>query len=137
MPTLDPKITRGGVVRSQIVRDQFLWQEAIFLQELAHQFQRCGLIPFGLDQDIQNLSFAIDGAPQINQASINLQIDFVQMPSGVRLRPAFTKVSRDYRSKMIDPSSHGLAGDRDSTFRQQIFDVAEAQSESTYSQIAC
>ena len=70
-------MTRGGVVRSQIVRDQVLRQEAIFLQELAHQFQRRGLIPLGLDQDIQNLSFAIDGAPQINQASINLQIDFV------------------------------------------------------------
>ena len=75
MPMLDPKITRGGVVRSQIVGDQLLRQEAIFLQKLAHQFQRRGLIPLGLDQDIQNLSFAIDGAPEINQASINLQIE--------------------------------------------------------------
>src|ERR1019366_2080871 len=40
MPMLDPKITRGGVVRSQVVRDQSLRQEAIFLQEFAHQFQR-------------------------------------------------------------------------------------------------
>ena len=79
MPMLDPKITRGGVIRSQIARHQVLRQEAIFLQELAHQFQRCGLIPLGLDQDIQNLSFAIDGAPEISQASINLEIDFVQM----------------------------------------------------------
>ena len=77
MPMRDPKIARRGVVRSQIVGDQILWQKAIFLQELAHQFQRCGLIPLGLDQDIQNLSFAIDGAPQINQASIDLEIDFV------------------------------------------------------------
>ena len=59
----DPKIARRGVVGSQIVGDQILWQEAIFLQELAHQFQRCGFIPFGLDQDIQNFSFAIDGPP--------------------------------------------------------------------------
>jgi len=67
MRMLDPKITRGDVIRSQIVRDQSLRQEAIFLQELAHQFQRCGLIPLGLDQDIQNLSFAIDGAPQVRR----------------------------------------------------------------------
>jgi hypothetical protein len=33
-------------------------------------------------------------------------------------------------SKMIGPSSHGFIGDRDSAFRQQILDVAEAQSES-------
>ena len=127
---LDSKITRGGVVRSQIVRDQVLRQEAIFLQELAHQFQRCSLIPLGLDQDIQNLAFAIDGAPQINQASINLQKDFVQVPGRVGLGSAFAKIGRDLRSKMIYPSPHCLIGDRDPAFRQQIFDVAEAQSES-------
>ena len=77
---LDPKITRGSVIRSQIVRDQSLRQEAIFPEELAHQFQRRSLIPLGLDQDIQNLTFAIHGAPQINQTTINFQIDFVQMP---------------------------------------------------------
>jgi hypothetical protein len=63
MPMLDSKITRGGVIRSQIVRDQILRQEATFLQELAHQFQRCSLILLGLDQDIQNLPFAIDSTP--------------------------------------------------------------------------
>ncbi len=36
MPMPDPKITRRGVVRSQIVGHQILRQEAIFLQELAH-----------------------------------------------------------------------------------------------------
>ena len=77
MPMRDPKITRGGVVRSQIARDQILRQEAIFLQELAHQLQCRGLIPLGLDQDIQNLSFAVDGAPKIIQASIDFQIDLI------------------------------------------------------------
>jgi hypothetical protein len=42
-------------------------------------------MPPGLDRDIQNLSFAIDGAPEINQASINLQSDFIKMPRCVRL----------------------------------------------------
>src|ERR1019366_6172087 len=97
MPMLDPKITRGGVVRSQVVRDQSLRQEAIFLQEFAHQFQRCGLIPLGLDQDIQNLSFAIDGAPEISQASINLEIDFVQMLNSLA-RPALEHAPRRSRS---------------------------------------
>ena len=36
MPMRDPKFTRRGVVRSQIVRDQILRREAIFLQEFAH-----------------------------------------------------------------------------------------------------
>ena len=59
----DPKVTRRGVVGSQIVGDQIFWQETIFLQELAHQFQRRCLIPLDLDQDVQNFSFAIDGPP--------------------------------------------------------------------------
>ena len=70
---LDAKITRGGMVGSQIVRDQNLRHEAIFLQELPHQFERRCLIPLGLDQDVQNFSFAIDGAPEIDQASIDFR----------------------------------------------------------------
>ncbi len=64
MPMLDTKITSGGMVGSLIVRDQSLRHEAVFLQELAHQFERRRPIPLGLDQDVQNLSFAIDGAPE-------------------------------------------------------------------------
>ena len=75
------------------------------------------------------LSFAIDGPPKIDQPAIDLQIDFIQMPRCVRLRPAFAKIGRDFGSKVNDPSSHGLIGHHDATFRQQIFHVAEAQGE--------
>jgi hypothetical protein len=78
----------------------------------------------------QNLSFAINGAPRINQTTVNFQIDFVQMPGCAWLRPAPVKIGRDPGSKMTDPSSHGFIGDYDSAFRQQILDVAEAQGES-------
>jgi hypothetical protein len=130
MPVQEAKVACGSAVRSQIVRDESLRQEAIFLQKLAHQFERRSLIPLALDQDIQNLSFAIDGAPQINQTPLNLQIDFVQMPRCVRLRPALAKTRGNQGSKMIDPSSHSLMGDCDAAFHQQILDVTEAQSES-------
>ena len=72
----DPKFARGGVVRSQIVGDQSHRQEAIFLQKLAHEFQRRSLVPFRLDQHIEDLALGIDGAPQIDQAAIDFQIDF-------------------------------------------------------------
>ena len=41
MSSCDSKITGGGSIRSQIVRDQLVWDKAILLQELAHEFQRC------------------------------------------------------------------------------------------------
>ena len=126
MPTLDPEIRRGGVVRSQIVRDQTLRQEAIFLQKLAHQFQRWGLIPRGLDQGIQNLPFAIDGAPQINQTPINPQIDLVKMPRCVRFRSAFARIGGDFRPEAVNPATHGFIRNCDPAFRQQIFDVGSS-----------
>ncbi len=100
----------------------------MLLQQLAHQFQRRGLIPLGLDQGIQNLSFAIDGAPEINQASIDLEIDLIQMPSGVGPWSTFARIGGDLRSKVIDPTAHGLIGHDDSELSQQIFDISEVQS---------
>ena len=81
----DPEFASCGAIRPQVIGDDFVRHQAILLQQLAHQFQRCGLIPLGLNQDIRNLSFAIDGAPEINQASIDLELDLIRMPSGVGL----------------------------------------------------
>ena len=77
MSTLDPEFTCGGALRPQIARDHCLRQEAKFLQEFAHQFPRRGLIPFGLDQHVQNLFFTISRSQNIDQASVDLQIDFL------------------------------------------------------------
>jgi hypothetical protein len=54
MRILCPVISPSRRVKSQIVRDESLRQEAIFHQELSHQFQRRSLIPLGLEQDIQH-----------------------------------------------------------------------------------
>jgi hypothetical protein len=45
-------------------------------QKLAHEFQRRPLIPFRLDQYIEDLALGVDGAPQIDHAAIDFQIDF-------------------------------------------------------------
>ena len=98
MPMLDPKITRGGVVRSQIVRDQIIRQEAIFLQQLAYRFQHGTLVPFRLDQDVEDLALGIDGAPKIDHAAVDFQIDFVQMPDCVELRSGIAQVQSSARN---------------------------------------
>jgi hypothetical protein len=45
MPAREPKIMDSGSIRSQVVRDQFIWDIAIFAQQLAHQFQHRALVP--------------------------------------------------------------------------------------------
>ena len=93
------------------------------------QFQRLGLTPLGLDHDIRNLPFAIRGAPEINHASIDLEIDLVQMPSCVGPWSTFARTASDLRTKVVDPAPHGLIGQDDSAHSQQIFHVAKTERE--------
>ena len=76
------------------------------------------------------LSRRSNGAPQIDHPAIDFQIDFVQMPSRMGFGSAFAQVRCDHRPEIVQPAPDGLVGDHDPAFRQQIFDVAEAQRES-------
>src|SRR6202022_844805 len=55
--------------------------------------------------------------------------DFVQVPRRMGFGSAFAQVRCDHRPEMVHPAPDGLIGDHDPAFRQQIFDVAEAQRE--------
>jgi hypothetical protein len=129
MAVFDPEIAGSSAIRPQVIRDQPIGNEAVFLQKFAHQFQRGVLVSPGLDQHIEDLAFGVDGAPQINHAAIDFQVGFVQMPGRVGLRAPFAQVCCDHRPEMIHPASNRLIRHRDASLRQQIFDVAEAQCE--------
>jgi hypothetical protein len=104
MSSCDSKITCSASIRSQIVRDQLVWDKAILLQELAHEFQRGTLVPPALDQYIKHFALGIHGAPKIDHAAGDFQIDFIQMPGCVGLRSRFAQVSRDNGPEMIRPA---------------------------------
>jgi hypothetical protein len=125
----DSKMTGCGGIRSQLICNELIWAKAIFLQQLAHQFKRRPFVPPGLDQHIKDFALGIHGSPEVDQATIDLEIDFVEMPGHMRLRPAFAKIGRDHGSKMVHPAAHRLIGNQDPTLSQQILDVAEAQGE--------
>ncbi|MGD0185157.1 MAG: hypothetical protein ABSC25_07885 [Roseiarcus sp.] len=71
----------------------------------------------------------VDGAPEMDHAAVDLQIDLVKTPRRVRLGPALSQVGGDHRSEMIHPASDYRVGHRRSTLRAQIFDVARARRE--------
>jgi hypothetical protein len=127
MSSCDSKITGSGSIRPQIVRDQLVWDKAISLQKLAHEFQRRPLVPPALNQNIEDFALGVDGAPEIDHAAIDFQINFVKMPSRIRFGPAFAKIGRDQWPEMIHPAANSFVGDHDTAFRQQIFDVTKAQ----------
>ena len=47
----DSKMTDRGGIRSQLICDELVWDKAIFLQQLAHQFKRRPFVPPSLDQN--------------------------------------------------------------------------------------
>ena len=67
----------------QVVCHELVWGEPIFLQQFAHQFQRCPLVPLSLDEDVQHFALGIYGAPQVDQAAIDFEVDLVEMPGSV------------------------------------------------------
>ncbi len=81
----DSKISGCSSIRSEVICDQLVGDKAIFLQQLAHQFERRPLVPTGLDQHIKNFALGIHGAPEVDQATTDLEIDFVEMPGSVGL----------------------------------------------------
>src|ERR1700732_863526 len=89
MSSCDSKITGSGSIRPQIVRDQLVWDKSILLQQLAHEFQRGTLVPPALDQHIKHFALGIHGAPKIDHAAGDFQIDLIQMPGSVGLGSTF------------------------------------------------
>jgi hypothetical protein len=77
------------------------------------------LVALRLDEQIEDLALRVDGPPEIDHVSVDFQIDLVEMPSRMRLQATLSQVGRDHR----------FVGHSHATFRQQIFDVAQAERE--------
>jgi hypothetical protein len=70
-----------------------------------------------LNEHIEDFALGIHGAPEIDHAAIDFQIDLVKMPGGVGLGSTFAQVRRDHGPEMIHPAPYGLVGDHDAPFR--------------------
>ena len=104
----DPEIARGSAIRAQIIGDDLIGNERVFLQQFPHQFKRSLPVQLRLDEHVENLALAVDGSPKIDKASVDLEIDLVEMPRGVRPGPALAQVRRNHRPEMVHPPPNGL-----------------------------
>jgi hypothetical protein len=106
---LDPKIAGSGAIRPKGVDDQSIGNETMFLQKLRMSFS-AGMVPFRLDQHIEDLALGIDSAPHVGHVAVDLEIDLIQVPACVRLRSACTQVRCDHRPEMDYLAPNGLVG---------------------------
>src|SRR5476651_222357 len=64
MVAVDPKVVGGGAIGAQVVRDQSIGNEAVFLQKFSNPFQRGMLVSLGLDQHIEDWRVGLAQRPE-------------------------------------------------------------------------
>lgn len=88
---------------------------------------RC--VPPALDDEVQDLSFIVDGAPQIRPPSADPAVHLVQMPARRGGPRRFSQPLGEDRPELDGPAPDRLVADIDPALRQQILDVSKTEAE--------
>src|SRR5271166_6594905 len=129
MASRQSRLRLGRAVRAQFVGHQHIGREALFLEQLAHQFHGCSLVAPSLHQEIENLAFIVDRAPEPEPPARNRHGHLVEMPPRRWPWASVAKFAGEQRPEFQDPSPHRFVGDIQSTLSEQIFDVAITEGE--------
>jgi hypothetical protein len=71
MQTREANFAKCRSVGSQFVGDDYRRNEALTSKEIPQQPHRRGFVAWGLDQDLENLAFAVDSTPHLHFPSID------------------------------------------------------------------
>ena len=102
------------------------------LQRFLYEGQRLFLVADPGDVALENLTFVVDGAPQVDQLTTQLHVHLIKVsaPLPEALHPPHplpTDVGGEQRPKPVPPVPHRLAAEIDPALEQQVFDVAQRQ----------
>jgi len=89
----------------------------------------CAPIAPWLNEDVDHVTVLVDGPPQILQATVDVHEQFVQVPrvaQGSLPLPQDTSVRR---TELLTPLPNRLVGHSDAPLSEEIFGIAEAQTE--------
>ena len=82
-----------------------------FLEQLAHELAGRRLVPPALDEDVQDLAFAIHRAPKIKMLPGDPHHHLVEMPMPRRLRATPPKAPGNSWPELQEPTPDRLVGD--------------------------
>ncbi len=123
------EIAQRSTVRWQFVGDEGIRDEALFLQQFAHRFQRRLLVSPALNQDIQNFAVDVDSAPQMHLLAVDRDKDLVQVPATVWSRAQTAQPVGIGRSELQGSAADRFIGDLDTPLREQVLDVPDSSEE--------
>lgn len=98
-------------------------------KQLLQQFQGCSRVAPFLNDEIENLAFIINSAPQEHALAANLADHFVEVPTWRWRKLATAKVGGDLRTELHRPGADRLVTHIDAPLREHLFDIAQAERE--------
>ena len=99
------------------------------MQQSSKESFRGALITARLNQDVDHVAVLVDGPPEIPQATLDVHEQFVQVP---RVAQAPLPAAEDpgiRRTEPPTPLPNRLVGHGDAPLSEEIFGIAEAQTE--------
>ena len=88
VPPRNTKFAQRRAVGSELVSHDGGWRDALILQEFSHQLERRLAVSPWLNEDVQDLAFAVHGTPDVQLSAVDGDEHFIEIhrPSG-RGRP--------------------------------------------------
>jgi len=118
-----------GATAPEAVGDKAVRDTATPREQLAKEPRGGVAIPAGLEQEVDDLAVLVDSPPEILTLTVNGHEEFVQMP-GVADRPGpMPEPPRVREAEGFAPVPDGFVRDGDAAVLEEVFDVAETQSE--------
>src|SRR3984957_7390693 len=114
-------------VGAELVRDHDPRRCAGGFEELPHEpLRRAGVSPT-LDQNVENETVLINGAPEPVWLAGDRDDDLIHMPFVAASRRAPADLIRERLAELLPPLAHGLIGHANPAGRQYLLDHAQAQ----------
>jgi hypothetical protein len=119
----------GGRIAAELIGDESPWLRTLAVQQLPEEAFGCTPVATGLEENIDHVAVLVDCPPQVVPAAADGDEQFVQVPRVAEPPlPAFEAFGVPW-PKLEAPLPDGLIGDGDPPLGQEIFGVAEAQTE--------
>jgi hypothetical protein len=116
-------------LRAQLVRHQHIGCEPCFFTSLRISFTAAALIVRWLHEQVKNLTFVVDRAPEPELLPRDHHGHLIEMPPRRWPRTSTAKFSGEQRPELQNPPSHRLVRDIQRALSEQNFDVAIAERE--------
>src|SRR4051812_308033 len=88
VPPPNTKFAQRRAVGSELVGHDGSWSDALLLQEFSPWLERRLAVSPWLNQDVQDLAFAVHGMPDVQLSTVDGDEHFVEMPPPGRPGPS-------------------------------------------------